>query len=202
MGAGGAGQPEMELETTLVETWREEEEGPADTVQPGQVYCYSSDEEEEDAVGLVWQHRLKRRPRYVSRARGEVLLERLDLGTFTPMMTSERVEPLVFTGQKRGRREGLGSLRVGSKRGRRGSQTEDVEKRRRRASSEDGGRRRKRERRGSDYGSLSSLGSDKLRYKHTSDPKTVSGWTWWRTTKRKQTTSSRVVWLSSAPWGG
>ena len=68
-----------------------EDRGPADTVNAGRVYCYSSDEdEEEEEERKPWSERLRRRPRCVPRVPvARPVLDRLDLGTFTPMMTSE-----------------------------------------------------------------------------------------------------------------
>merc|ERR1711962_1998184 len=158
----------MEEEHTLIDSSLGEDDldirkdGPADTVQPGRLYSYSSEEEEEEPT---WERRLRRRPRFVTRVRAERINNTLDLEAFTPIMTSERIAraELILAGQKRGWEEDREGNIVGGKRERRVSEDLERRRRRRRASSEDSGRILKRERKSSDYGSLSSLGSDLLR---------------------------------------
>ena len=194
-----------------------EDRGPADTVNAGRVYCYSSeDEDEDDEESKPWSERLRRRPRCV-RIVSPVIRDRLDLGTFTPMMTSEPRLSSMMASCERQRTMTMPSIRlldhsgssglmqslkrghgenwegrVAKKRGKHVKQVEvekvvggsrEVEKRRRRASSGEEEERRvfrrrrrrsseddergvlKRERRGgSDYGSLSSLDSDMLKW--------------------------------------
>ena len=79
----------------------EEERGPADTVNAGRVYSYSSEEEDEDEEERKpWSERLRKRPRCVRVP--DRVLDRLDLGTFTPMMTSEpRLTSMVTTERHR-----------------------------------------------------------------------------------------------------
>ena len=185
----------------------EEDRGPADTVNAGRVYSYSSEEEDEDEEERKpWSERLRKRPRCVRVP--DRVLDRLDLGTFTPMMTSEPRLSSMMTTTERHRTMTMPSVRlldsggllqslkrghgenwegrVAKKRGKHVGQVElaevevgkeVVEKRRRRASSSSGEEERrvfrrrrssgevlKRElRRGSDYGSLSSLDSDMLK---------------------------------------
>ena len=85
-------EEEESFSVDLKEEFEEKEDrGPADTVNAGRVYCYSSDEdEEEEEERKPWSERLRRRPRCVPRVPvARPVLDRLDLGTFTPMMTSE-----------------------------------------------------------------------------------------------------------------
>ena len=171
----------------------EDDRGPADTVNAGRVYCYSSEEEEEEEEAKPWSERLRRRPRCVRVPVVSPVVERLDLGTFTPMMTSEpRMTSMIATAErhrtmtmpsvrlldshgllqslKRGHGEHWEG-RLAKKRGNKhvGQEVEvegrEVEKRRRRRRSSSDEERRvfKRERKGSDYGSLSSLDSDMLK---------------------------------------
>ena len=174
----------------------EDDRGPADTVNAGRVYCYSSEEEdEEEEEAKPWSERLRRRPRCVRVPVVSPVVERLDLGTFTPMMTSEpRMTSMMATAErhrtmtmpsvrlldsdgllqslKRGHGENWEG-RLAKKRGNKHVGQEDevevegreVEKRRRRRRSSSDEERRvfKRERKGSDYGSLSSLDSDMLK---------------------------------------
>ena len=171
----------------------EDDRGPADTVNAGRVYCYSSEEEEEEEEAKPWSERLRRRPRCVRVPVVSPVVERLDLGTFTPMMTSEpRMTSMIATAErhrtmtmpsvrlldshgllqslKRGHGENWEG-RLAKKRGNKhvGQEVEvegrEVEKRRRRRRSSSDEERRvfKRERKGSDYGSLSSLDSDMLK---------------------------------------
>merc|ERR1719204_1286705 len=92
-----------------------EDRGPADTVNAGRVYCYSSDEdEEEEEERKPWSERLRRRPRCVPRVPvARPVLDRLDLGTFTPMMTSEpRLTSTVLTTSDRQRTMTMPSERL------------------------------------------------------------------------------------------
>ena len=112
-------------------------EGPAaDLVQPGRLYTYSSDEEEKSRKHVPVKQKI-RPSRFVSRIqheRAHIQSEKLDMETFQPMMTSETV-------RESKKRE---------------SESEDwVE--------EPSRYLRKRERKESDYGSLSSLGSDMVK---------------------------------------
>ena len=173
----------------------EDDRGPADTVNAGRVYCYSSEEEEEEEEAKPWSERLRRRPRCVRVPVVSPVVERLDLGTFTPMMTSEpRMTSMMATAErhrtmtmpsvrlldshgllqslKRGHGENWEG-RLAKKRGNKQvGQDDEVEvegrevekrRRRRRSSSDEERRVFKRERKGSDYGSLSSLDSDMLK---------------------------------------
>ena len=209
---------EEEESFDLKEEFEEKEDrGPADTVNAGRVYCYSSDEddEEEEEERKPWSERLRRRPRCVPRVPvARPVLDRLDQGTFTPMMTSEpRLTSTMLTTSDRQRtmtmpserfihtarhlpslKRGHGETwegRVAKKRGKQFVQQAEVdkmgdkvvdkmgepvvekvvEKRRRRASSGDEKRRVLRRRaepsdvfkKGTEYGSLSSLDSEMLR---------------------------------------
>ena len=174
----------------------EDDRGPADTVNAGRVYCYSSEEEdEEEEEAKPWSERLRRRPRCVRVPAVSPVVERLDLGTFTPMMTSEpRMTSMMATAErhrtmtmpsvrlldshgllqslKRGHGENWEG-RLAKKRGNKQvGQDDEVEvegrevekrRRRRRSSSDEERRVFKRERKGNDYGSLSSLDSDMLK---------------------------------------
>ena len=202
-------EEEESFSVDLKEEFEEKEDrGPADTVNAGRVYCYSSDEdEEEEEERKPWSERLRRRPRCVPRVPvARPVLDRLDLGTFTPMMTSEpRLTSTVLSTSDRQRtmtmpserlihtarhlpslKRGHGETwegRMAKKRGKQFVQQVEVdkmgdkvmekvvEKRRRRASSGDEKRRVLRRRaegsdvfkKGTEYGSLSSLDSEMLR---------------------------------------
>merc|ERR1712032_515058 len=150
-----------------------EDRGPADTVNAGRVYCYSSEEEDEDE-SKPWSERLRRRPRCVRVPVVSPIVNRLDLGTFTPMMaSSERHRTMtmpsvrlldsggLLQSLKRGHGENWEG-RVAKKRGKHVKQVEvevekvvgsrEVEKRRRRARSSSGEEERRvfRRRAGSD----------------------------------------------------
>ena len=156
----------MEQEATLVEGVEgvEEEEveevDVADTVQPGRLFSYSSeDDDDETEENLVWEKRLRKKSRFVTRLQMSRRGERLDMGTFTPLCTSERLGRGGEVLLKRARGEDWGGGRLLGKR----RPGQELEKRRRRASSEESTGRRRRERRGSRSGSITSLGSDMLR---------------------------------------
>lgn len=128
---------EREEDDTLTDSSFSDGEGPAaDLVQPGRLYTYSSDEEEKSRKHVPVKQKI-RPSRFVSRIqheRAHIQSEKLDMETFQPMMTSETV-------RESKKRE---------------SESEDwVE--------EPSRYLRKRERKESDYGSLSSLGSDMVK---------------------------------------
>ena len=88
----------MEQEATLVEEVEgvQEEEveevDVADTVQPGRLFSYSSeDDDDETEEKMVWEKRLRKKSRFVTRLEMSRRGERLDMGTFTPLCTSERL---------------------------------------------------------------------------------------------------------------
>eukprot|EP00092_Neocalanus_flemingeri_P010551 GFUD01011367.1.p1 GENE.GFUD01011367.1~~GFUD01011367.1.p1 ORF type:complete len:236 (+),score=58.80 GFUD01011367.1:103-810(+) len=128
---------EKEEDDTLTDSSFSDGEGPtADLVQPGRLYTYSSSEDEKSRKHVPVQQKI-RAPRFVSRIQHERVQmhsEKLDLEKFQPMMTSEK-------------------LREGKKRE---SESEDWYE-------EPSKYLRKRERKESDYGSLSSLGSDMIK---------------------------------------
>lgn len=128
---------EREEDETLTDSSFSDGEGPAaDLVQPGRLYTYSSDEEERDRKHVPVKQKI-RPSRFVSRIQHErvhIQSEKLDLEKFQPMMTSETV-------RESKKRE---------------SESEDWFE-------EPSKYLRKRERKESDYGSLSSLGSDMLK---------------------------------------
>lgn len=128
---------EREEDETLTDSSFSDGEGPAaDIVQPPRLYTYSSSEEDELREQIPLKQRI-RPSRFVSRIQHErvrIESEKLDLQNFQPMMTSETV-------RESKKRE---------------SDAEDWYE-------EPSRYLRKRERKESDYGSLSSLGSDMLK---------------------------------------
>ena len=143
--------------------------GPADDIIPhGRVFCYSSDEDQEQSNTIPLHQRIKR-SRFVSRIQEERIQiqsatanQKLDMEQFQPMMTSEKVDtiqyktPAVPTRVTRVTRRG---------RNKRECSVEDYY--------DDTTRyQRKRERKESDYGSLSTLDSSMLKLDIIeSDPK-------------------------------
>ena len=91
-----------------------EDRGPADTVNAGRVYCYSSEEEDEDEEeSKPWSERLRRRPRCVRvPVVSPIIRDRLDLGTFTPMMTSEPRLTSMMASSERHRTMTMPSVRL------------------------------------------------------------------------------------------
>ena len=141
--------------------------GPADDIIPqGRVYCYSSDEDDdENVIKTIPLHQRIKRSRFVSRIQEErvqIQSEKLDMEQFQPMMTSEKMDSTRYkatemTESTAKYTNNTSGARTRRPRNKRECATLDN------YYDESSRYLRKRERKESDYGSLSTLDSSMLK---------------------------------------
>ena len=135
----------------------------------GRVYCYSSDEDDdENTIKTIPLHQRIKRSRFVSRIQEErvqIQSEKLDMEQFQPMMTSEKMDSTRYkatevtenTAKYTNKTSGTTTMRTRRPRNKRECVAmEDYY-------DESSRYLRKRERKESDYGSLSTLDSSMLK---------------------------------------